>query len=70
MAHVLRLPPGMELLPCPLCGGEAQVEFGVSLFAVTCPCSSHIFYGAEYSVSRTVAAWNRRARREADDESN
>lgn len=65
---MLRLPPGMELLPCPLCGGAAQLERGALLFAVTCPCSSHVFYGAEYSISGTVAAWNRRAGMEADDD--
>lgn len=27
MAHVLRLPPGMELLPCPFCGSaNVKVE--------------------------------------------
>lgn len=65
---MLRLPPGMELLPCPLCGGEAQVERGSYLFAVTCPCSSHVFYGGEHSISGTVAAWNRRAGGEVDDD--
>lgn len=65
---MLRLPPGMELLPCPLCGGKAQVERGSFMIGVTCPCSSHVFYGAERSVSMSVAAWNRRAGREADDD--
>lgn len=52
---------GARLLPCPMCGGAAQLERGGLLLAVTCPCSSHVFFGAEHSVDGTVAAWNRRA---------
>lgn len=67
MARVIDLGRGASLLPCPMCGGAAQVECGGFLVAVTCPCSSHVFYGAEHSIRKTVAAWNRRAGREADD---
>ena len=65
---IRRLPHGARLMPCPLCGGAAQLERGGFLFAVTCPCSSHVFYGSEHSISGTVAAWNRRAGREAEDD--
>lgn len=68
MAFVIDLGGKERLLPCPLCGGEAQLESGGLVLAVTCPCSSHVFYGAERSVSMSVAAWNRRAGREADDD--
>lgn len=44
-----------------------RLPHGEFLFAMTCPCSSHVFYGAEHSISGTVAAWNRRAGREVDD---
>lgn len=64
---IRRLLHGARLLTCPLCGGAAQLERGAFLFAMTCPCSSHVFYGAEHSISGTVAAWNRRAGREVDD---
>ena len=52
-----------ELLPCPFCGGKAEIERGAVLWAVTCPCASHVFYGCESSRDKTIEAWNRRAER-------
>lgn len=52
-----------ELLPCPLCGGEARIEHGLVAWAVVCPCSSHVFYGCELDKAKTAEAWNARAER-------
>lgn len=50
------------LRPCPLCGGRAQMERGVTgIVAVCCPCSSHVFFGGEYEPETTRLMWNRRA---------
>ena len=49
-----------ELKPCPFCGGEAHIERGAILWAVVCPCASHVFYGCEQSAEKTVKAWNTR----------
>lgn len=51
----------IELKPCPLCGETAQLERGMLLWAITCPCSSHVFFGCEQSAEKTIEAWNRRA---------
>lgn len=60
--------PEFELLPCPLCGGPAQVEHGMIVWAVTCPCGSHVFYGCENSGEKTAEAWNKRAKHTCHDE--
>ena len=46
---------------CPLCGKPAQLERGAFVYAITCPCSSHVFYGCERSAAKTVERWNKRA---------
>ena len=53
--------PEFEVKPCPLCGGRAQVEFGLVSWAVVCPCSTHVFFGRELDGAATAEAWNRRA---------
>lgn len=57
MAQVLTQ---FKLKKCPICGGEAQVERGLVSYGVTCPCSSHMFFGMERSADMTALAWNSR----------
>ena len=54
-----------ELKLCPFCGGEANaVRSSVAgVCAVVCNCASHVFYGAEADMGKTIAAWNTRAER-------
>ena len=54
-----------ELKPCPFCGGEADAVRSpvVGICAVVCNCASHVFYGAEADMGKTIAAWNTRAER-------
>lgn len=54
-----------KLLNCPFCGGEAHYDRGrlTGISAVVCPCSSHVFFGAEKDRDATITAWNTRAER-------
>lgn len=54
-----------KLLNCPFCGGEAHYDRGrlTGISAVVCPCSSHVFFGAEKDRDATIVAWNTRAER-------
>lgn len=52
------------------CSGCAQLAQGglIGMYAVTCPCSSHVFYGAEGSAEMTAYRWNCRANKRSKEE--
>jgi len=49
-----------ELLPCPFCGGDAEIDQdmgGFAAYCVSCDCAMDVYGPLE----STIAAWNRRA---------
>lgn len=52
--------------PCPFCGGQAFIQTHVLIaeaYKVTCSCcgADIFFYEKEFSMMKTIAAWNRRS---------
>lgn len=58
-----------ELLPCPFCGGEAEMEFNEESVTVFCKtCESEIKRGNEimFPAHRCIKAWNRRVEKPSE----
>lgn len=50
-----------ELLPCPFCGGEAEINILLGNYCVTCSkCSGSIFPHSGMTKAEAIAAWNTR----------
>lgn len=52
-----------ELLPCPFCGGEAEIRGSILLFVQCAKCKTRYGDGYHATKADATAAWNTRADR-------
>lgn len=52
-----------SLLPCPFCGGEAEIRGEILLFVRCAECGTRLGEGYYATKAEAIAAWNTRAER-------